>query len=352
MAPTLRSRVNVTASVPLQTMNSTISQVTTQSGSAHNSGTSPSATSPSSPSSPVTTPPSVDPQAQQAIIPSPTTLAPPGSPQVGTSTSTSPSQTASPTPPPNNTQLVTTTGSSSPAPTASDPPQVGPAKSKKPDWYRKIEWLNSPTGWAAVILALIFGILTYTYGIKVWVLSVWSAHNDFRDACLADRDNRVFSKACNETLSSPAAPPPFKRDNQDSLQTTRPALGAPEEFVLASLVLMLALAFVVEALLSETMDQILSFEVLDTCVLWPLQMMLGLVVIPLNLMLLCGVFDTYIHMAKLCGVFVVHGVSGIFSCLRTSWKWSLRIWFSDNRPEPTPAAPIELAQLAVTLNRT
>jgi len=179
--------------------------------------------------------------------------------------------------------------------------------------------------------------------------------NDFRDACLADRDNKVFSKACNETLSSPAVPPPFKRDNQHSFEIMRSGLIALGYFVLTPFVLMLVLALMMGVLLlfralhsrkrvlvlGEDSDRHLD-RYLDSYILWPLEMILRLYAIPLDLIpRLCLIS---LDLMTLCGVFVVLVVPRIPHYLKTFWKWSHGIWFSNNNSVSTSAAPMSVCR--------
>jgi hypothetical protein len=132
-----------------------------------------------------------------------------------------------------------------------------------------------------------------------------------------------------------------------------------ETFVLASLVLMLVLAFMIEILLSRRINQALHSwtralfsnedldedldEYLDRYIMWPIEMILRLYILPLDLMTLC-VSVIPIDLVTPCGVFVVLGVSRILRYLETFWNWSHGIWVPNNNSVSTSAAPISVCR--------
>jgi hypothetical protein len=60
-------------------------------------------------------------------------------------------------------------------------------------------------------------VVTIYYGMPIMRLAVWTAQNDFREACRSERETGLQqSAACNKTLAQPAQPPPImKRTTSD-----------------------------------------------------------------------------------------------------------------------------------------
>lgn len=83
-------------------------------------------------------------------------------------------------------------------------PHTAPVNTK---WSWK-KWIMTLTG---IIMTLVFALLTVSSMYKSERLAIWTAKSDFRDACRADRDHGMLSRACNDTLAYPALPPPEKR---------------------------------------------------------------------------------------------------------------------------------------------
>jgi hypothetical protein len=203
---TVGSRTTATSNIPLQPLGSSFSQAqiaapqpaTPQSPTVtHPSIPSTTGRTPQMTTSQSTAPPAsqpVTPQTQQVAGCSSTASNATGSSSISSTIST-PVNGSSPIPAPLPT-----------IPTTASPSLVGLTPITTSIWER-----NTLVGWISMMLALVFGIYTYRFGAKALLLQVWSARNDQRDSCWTDRDHGIYSEACNETLTNPATPPPYKR---------------------------------------------------------------------------------------------------------------------------------------------
>lgn len=198
---TVRPRTAATSAVQMQPLTTFVSQPATQIATSQTTQS-----HLASPHPPVVTQPAIPPIQGT----SQTAISQPTAPAASTSTAGTPhSSTTVPTSspgPPTTSSIV-----SSPPQIVSSSPQIGAKPSIESRWDKWEKWINSPVGWISIIFTLVVGNLTYRLAIKAWNLQVWSAQNDQRDSCWADRDHGLFSKVCNETLAHSATSPPLKR---------------------------------------------------------------------------------------------------------------------------------------------
>lgn len=55
-------------------------------------------------------------------------------------------------------------------------------------------------------------VVAVYYGIPVMRLAIWTAKNDFREACKSELDTAIpQTSACKEGLDQPTQPPPIKK---------------------------------------------------------------------------------------------------------------------------------------------
>lgn len=92
-------------------------------------------------------------------------------------------------------------------------PHTAPFNTK---WSWK-KWIMTLTG---IVMTLVFGLLTVLSMYKSERLAIWTAKSDFRDACRADRDHGMLSRACNDTLAHPA-PPPTRKETSNARDDIR-----------------------------------------------------------------------------------------------------------------------------------
>lgn len=115
-----------------------------------------------------------------------------------------------PTPPTSrpSTPSTLTATLPSPPPSSTKPTATPSAKSK---WLNHLSHISVAT-WIGVGLALGGLVVTIYYGIPILRLAIWTAQNDFREACKSELEAGLqLSAACNMTLAQPAQPPPIMK---------------------------------------------------------------------------------------------------------------------------------------------
>ena len=120
------------------------------------------------------------------------------------------STTAVPTPPTSRPSTpFTPTGTPSSLPSSPVKPEI--KSSARSKWLNHLSHISIAT-WIGVGLALGGLVVTIYYGIPIMRLAVWTAQNDFREACKSELEIGLQqSAACNRTLAQPAQPPPIMK---------------------------------------------------------------------------------------------------------------------------------------------
>ncbi|KAM0717928.1 hypothetical protein Q7P37_006260 [Cladosporium fusiforme] len=128
--------------------------------------------------------------------------------QKSNTSSTTPS--AASTPPTSRPSTPTT-----PTGTSSNPssPQESPVDKQIPK-SRRLNRLShiSIATWIGVGLTLAGLIVAVYYGLPMMRLAIWTAQNDFREACKSEAEaGMTRTSACNATLHQPPQPPPLNK---------------------------------------------------------------------------------------------------------------------------------------------
>jgi len=144
---------------------------------------------------------------------------------------------------------------------SADTQSVRPPKPSSGPASKGISNLTVAT-WLGLGLAVGALIATVYFGIPMLQLAFWTASNDFREACWADRDHGVTSTACDIALKQPAMVPPGTLGSRDLYGWRAIVSGEPVNAPIATTIVSLprrALA-ACSAIFAHTVDFLYSTE--------------------------------------------------------------------------------------------